>query len=303
MRNALPTTGLIAHSKALEAAGIAISLVLGVPAPLKSLADQVIRSASRYLRISPRATEDPVAIETTTGASPMHPPKRSTHIFASSSALARSIHRRPIRQSVSSTKSEPSPGASSTRNSDVEVTREGASLGVPGSALCRIDPPARGALSTMPYRAPPGSAMNSNLPAQKQAAGVPSAGSQPFQFSTDATPPMGRRRAAEGGPEGRNRENRDQRQRPGQRPGAAFGHVTDDSQDGCRYTIKNGRCVATGFQPVGGRGSGRDSGRCRPGSEEKNRPSGCRVRHCAGSTPRHAVRCAQCRTGLPRGAR
>jgi len=46
MRNALPTTGLIAHRKALEAAGIAISLVLRVPAPLKSLADQVVRSAS-----------------------------------------------------------------------------------------------------------------------------------------------------------------------------------------------------------------------------------------------------------------
>ena len=46
MRDALPTTGLIAHSKALEAAGIAIALVLRVPAPLKSLADQVIRSAS-----------------------------------------------------------------------------------------------------------------------------------------------------------------------------------------------------------------------------------------------------------------
>ncbi len=46
MRNALPTTGLIAHHKALKAAGIAISLVLRVPAPLKSLADQVIRSAS-----------------------------------------------------------------------------------------------------------------------------------------------------------------------------------------------------------------------------------------------------------------
>jgi len=36
----------IAHSKAIEAAGIAISLVLKVPAPLKSIADQVIRSAS-----------------------------------------------------------------------------------------------------------------------------------------------------------------------------------------------------------------------------------------------------------------
>ena len=46
MHNALPETGLIAHRKALEAAGIAISLVMRVPAPLKSLADQVIRSAS-----------------------------------------------------------------------------------------------------------------------------------------------------------------------------------------------------------------------------------------------------------------
>ena len=46
MHSPLPETGLIAHRKALEAAGIAISLVLRVPAPLKSLADQVIRSAS-----------------------------------------------------------------------------------------------------------------------------------------------------------------------------------------------------------------------------------------------------------------
>jgi four helix bundle protein len=46
MHNPLPSTGLVAHDKALEAAGIAISLVLRVPAPLKSLADQVIRSAS-----------------------------------------------------------------------------------------------------------------------------------------------------------------------------------------------------------------------------------------------------------------
>ena len=46
MRNALPTTGLIAHRKALEAAGIAISIAMRVPAPLKSIADQVIRSAS-----------------------------------------------------------------------------------------------------------------------------------------------------------------------------------------------------------------------------------------------------------------
>ena len=46
MHDSLPTNGLIAHRKALEAAGIAISLVLRVPAPLKSIADQVIRSAS-----------------------------------------------------------------------------------------------------------------------------------------------------------------------------------------------------------------------------------------------------------------
>jgi len=46
MHNALPSTGLIAHRKALEAASIAISLVMRVPAPLKSIADQVIRSAS-----------------------------------------------------------------------------------------------------------------------------------------------------------------------------------------------------------------------------------------------------------------
>jgi four helix bundle protein len=46
MRNPLSNPGLIAHSKALDAAAIAISLVMRVPAPLKSLADQVIRSAS-----------------------------------------------------------------------------------------------------------------------------------------------------------------------------------------------------------------------------------------------------------------
>jgi len=46
MRNPVQQPGLIAHRKALEAAGIAITLVIRVPAPLKSLADQVIRSAS-----------------------------------------------------------------------------------------------------------------------------------------------------------------------------------------------------------------------------------------------------------------
>jgi len=46
MSNALPNRGLIAHAKALEAAGIAITLAMRVPAPLKSIADQVIRCAS-----------------------------------------------------------------------------------------------------------------------------------------------------------------------------------------------------------------------------------------------------------------
>jgi len=46
MPNALTNANLIVHDKALEAAGTAITLVMRVPAPLKSIADQVIRSAS-----------------------------------------------------------------------------------------------------------------------------------------------------------------------------------------------------------------------------------------------------------------
>ena len=46
MSNALTNTNLMAHAKALEAAAIVIRLVMRVPAPLKSIADQVIRSAS-----------------------------------------------------------------------------------------------------------------------------------------------------------------------------------------------------------------------------------------------------------------
>jgi four helix bundle protein len=37
---------LIAHRKAIDAAGIAISMVLRVPAPLRSITDQLIRAAS-----------------------------------------------------------------------------------------------------------------------------------------------------------------------------------------------------------------------------------------------------------------
>ena len=46
MSDACQDNQLIVYSKAIEAAGEAISLVRRVPAPVKSLADQVIRSAS-----------------------------------------------------------------------------------------------------------------------------------------------------------------------------------------------------------------------------------------------------------------
>jgi four helix bundle protein len=46
MRNAKPASELIAHAKALQAAGIAIKLVSHLPVAYRSLADQVIRSAS-----------------------------------------------------------------------------------------------------------------------------------------------------------------------------------------------------------------------------------------------------------------
>ncbi len=46
MQNAIPQPGLAAHRSALEAAGAAIKLVMRLPAPLKSIGDQVIRSAS-----------------------------------------------------------------------------------------------------------------------------------------------------------------------------------------------------------------------------------------------------------------
>jgi len=46
MNNALPKNNLIATEKGIEAAAAAISLVKRVPAPLKSIADQVVRSSS-----------------------------------------------------------------------------------------------------------------------------------------------------------------------------------------------------------------------------------------------------------------
>ena len=40
------SNGLVAHRVALEAAVLALQLISGIPAPMKSLADQVVRSAS-----------------------------------------------------------------------------------------------------------------------------------------------------------------------------------------------------------------------------------------------------------------
>ena len=46
MHDTQPSNGLIAHSTALEAAGLALAIVRRVPAPFRSLVDQVIRAAS-----------------------------------------------------------------------------------------------------------------------------------------------------------------------------------------------------------------------------------------------------------------
>ena len=46
MPDALPKQPFVVQSMALEAAGIALSIVKRVPAPFRSLADQVVRSAS-----------------------------------------------------------------------------------------------------------------------------------------------------------------------------------------------------------------------------------------------------------------
>jgi four helix bundle protein len=46
MSDVLTKTNLAACEKALEAAGVAIAIAMRVPAPLKSIADQAIRSAS-----------------------------------------------------------------------------------------------------------------------------------------------------------------------------------------------------------------------------------------------------------------
>ena len=46
MSKAVPTSGLAVYEHAVEAAGIAVALAVKVPAPLKPIADQLVRSAS-----------------------------------------------------------------------------------------------------------------------------------------------------------------------------------------------------------------------------------------------------------------
>ncbi len=46
MTATLPATGLAAHAKALEAAGMTLGLVSRVPLPFKPIADQAIRAAA-----------------------------------------------------------------------------------------------------------------------------------------------------------------------------------------------------------------------------------------------------------------
>jgi len=76
--------------------------------------------------------------------------------------------------------------------------------GVPGTPLCRNALPAtRHVAHNGAAGLPREARLCLVLPARKEAAGAPSAWSQPFQSTTRATPPMGRRWDAEGGPEGR----------------------------------------------------------------------------------------------------
>ena len=46
MNDALPSSNLIVYRKAVEAAALALAVATRVPAPLRSLADQTIRSAT-----------------------------------------------------------------------------------------------------------------------------------------------------------------------------------------------------------------------------------------------------------------
>ncbi len=149
-----------------------------------------------------------------------------------------------------------------TSTTRLEARRKTAPLRGAGHGFVPEEPHGDGSRPAQgPCRAPSGSAMRSALPATRQAAGAPSAWSQPPQ-STHARPRRwcdagspGRQcvtAAQKAGVEGMVRNNGSDltRVRTRTRPRARNRHATVDSQDGCRYTIPNARGVAIGFQPV-----------------------------------------------------
>ncbi len=118
-------------------------------------------------------------------------------------------------------------------------------------------------------RAPSGSAMTASLPARREAAGVPSAWSQPLQ-STHARP----RRWCDAGPPGRQSVTAAQKagaKKPWPSPGRAGSSDPDTPAASVRHA---------GWKPVPTDAKLLEH-------VESGATTGCRARYCAGSTPRH----------------
>ena len=119
MNNALPKSNLIATEKAIVAAAAAISLVKRVPAPLKSIADQVVRSASSVpANLSEghgRSGRDRIHHWRIAYASAK---EVDTHLRLLLPRCRHSSRTCRRRYSIASTKSEPSPGGCSTQDVD-----------------------------------------------------------------------------------------------------------------------------------------------------------------------------------------
>ncbi len=172
--------------------------------------------------------------------------------------------------------------------------------GVPGSALCRIDPPARGALRTMPYRAPPGRAP---LPGLFRLRGRPPASHRRGR-SPSNSPPTRPRRWGDAGPPGRQRVTAGRKagaegvSEPGIPPSPTVPHSLGYAQPAS--TSLTGRRDA---RPHNARPTwcGSDTETEHAGNHV---PSGCRAWLCA-RTNLAATRPAphKVHAGLPRGAR